>query len=100
MRTSPAPACGSGSSTTCRTSGPPHVVTPIAFIIVSSLPLALPLTHEPRREEGVHGLCGSVIQRLGSLALCNGRDNRAQWPLSRRLGDHLCHCVGHLLGSG
>src|SRR2546422_1692662 len=53
MRRSPAPACGSGSSTTCKTSGPPHVVTPIAFIIVSSLPLALPETQEPRREDGV-----------------------------------------------
>src|SRR5258708_39558551 len=53
MRTSPAPACGWGSSTTCKTSGPPHVVTPIAFIIVSSFPLALPETHELRREDGV-----------------------------------------------
>ena len=34
-------------------------------------------------EKGVHGLGGSVIQRLGSLALCNSGDNRAQWPLSR-----------------
>src|SRR5712691_4012893 len=51
-------------------------------------------------KKGVHGLGGSVIQRLGSLALCHGRDNRAQWPLSRWLGDHLCDGVGHLLGIG
>src|SRR5258706_5681672 len=51
-------------------------------------------------EKGVHGLGGSVIQRLGSLALCNGGDNRAQWPLSRWLGDHLCDGVGYLLGIG
>src|SRR5947209_6030409 len=51
-------------------------------------------------EKGVHGLGGSVIQRLGSLALDNGRDNRAQWPLSRWLGDHVCDGVGYLLGIG
>src|SRR2546423_14926174 len=51
-------------------------------------------------EKGVYGLGGSVIQRLGSLALCNGGDNRAQWPLSRWLGDHLCDGVGYLLGIG
>src|SRR5437588_1686834 len=50
-------------------------------------------------EKGVHGLGGSVIQSLGSLALDNGRDNRAQWPLSRWLGDDVCYRVGHLLGS-
>src|SRR6266849_6722380 len=49
-------------------------------------------------EKGLHSLCGSVIQRLGSLALCNGRDNRAQWPLSRWLGDDVCYRVSHLLG--
>src|ERR1700680_3796558 len=51
-------------------------------------------------EKGVHGLGGSVIQRLGSLALCNSGDNRAQWPLSRWLGDHVCDGVGYLLGIG
>src|ERR1700680_2904883 len=51
-------------------------------------------------EKGVHGLGGSLIQRLGSLALCNGGDNRAQWPLSRWLGDNACYRVGHLLGIG
>src|SRR5258708_710625 len=51
-------------------------------------------------EKGVHGLGGSVIQRLGSLALCHGGDTRAQWPLSRWLGDHLCDGVGYLLGIG
>src|SRR5260370_13151961 len=51
-------------------------------------------------EKGVHGLGGSVIQRLGSLALCHGRDNRAQWPLSRWLGDHLCDGVCYLLRIG
>ncbi len=45
-------------------------------------------------------MCGSVIQRLGSLALDNGRDNRAQWPLSRWLGDDVCYRVSHLLGIG
>ncbi len=50
VRSDPAPACGSGSSKTCKTSGPPNVVTPIAFIVVSSLPLSLPVTQEPRRE--------------------------------------------------
>src|SRR5947209_11938013 len=53
-----------------------------------------------RLEKGLLGLCGSVIQRLGSLALCDGRDNRAQWPLSRWLGDNACDGVGHLLGIG
>ena len=53
MRTSPAPACGSGSSKTCKTSGPPNVITPIAFIFVSPLPLSLPLSQESRREYGV-----------------------------------------------
>jgi hypothetical protein len=42
-------------------------------------------------EKGVHGLCGSVMQRLGSLALDNGRDNRVQWPLSHWLGDDVCY---------
>src|SRR5437763_17172453 len=42
-------------------------------------------------EKGLHGLGGSVIQRLGSLALDNGRDNRAQWALSRWLGDDVCY---------
>src|SRR5947209_5290995 len=51
-------------------------------------------------EKGVHGLGGRVIQRLGSLALCSCCDNRAQWPLSRWLGDHLCDGVGYLLGIG
>src|SRR5258708_27840425 len=51
-------------------------------------------------EKGGHGLGGSVSQRLGSLALCNSGDNRAQWPLSRWLGDHLCDGVGYLLGIG
>src|SRR3989441_1417313 len=51
-------------------------------------------------EKGLHSVCGSVIQRLGSLALDNGRDNRAQWPLSRWLGDNACDGVGHLLGIG
>src|SRR5947209_3676780 len=51
-------------------------------------------------EKGLHSLCGSVIQRLGSLPLDNGRDNRAQWPLSRWLGDNACDGVGHLLGIG
>src|SRR5712692_9062520 len=51
-------------------------------------------------EIGLHGLCGSVIQRLGSLALDNGRDNRAQWPFSRWLGDDVCYRVSHLLGIG
>ena len=51
-------------------------------------------------EKGVHGLGGSVIQRLGSLTLCNGGDNRAQWPLSRWLGDDVCDGVGYLLGIG
>src|SRR6266699_503789 len=51
-------------------------------------------------EKGLHGLCGSVIQRLGSLVLCDGRDDRAQWPLSRWLGDNTCDGVGHLLGIG
>src|SRR5229473_850956 len=51
-------------------------------------------------EKGLHSLCGSVIQRLGSLALDNGRDNRAQWPLSRWLSDDVCYRVGHLLGIG
>src|SRR6266581_2767551 len=31
----------------------PYVVTPIAFIVVSSLPVSLPVTQEPRREYGV-----------------------------------------------
>src|SRR5258706_10513660 len=51
-------------------------------------------------EKGVHSVCGSVIQRLGSLALDNGRDNRAQWSLSGWLGDHLCDGVGYFLGIG
>jgi hypothetical protein len=33
-----------------------------------------------RLEKGLHGLGGRVIHRLGSLALCHCRDNRAQWP--------------------
>src|SRR5260370_20785686 len=51
-------------------------------------------------EKGVHGLGGSVIQGLGSLALCNSGDNGAEWPVSRWLGDHLCDGVGYLLGIG
>src|SRR2546425_4234749 len=51
-------------------------------------------------EKGLHSVCGSVIQRLGSLALDNGRDNRAQWPFPRWLGDDVCYRVGHLLGIG
>src|SRR5713226_1064843 len=51
-------------------------------------------------EKGLHSVCGSVIQRLGSLALDNGRDNRAQWPFSRWLGDDVCYRVSHLLGIG
>src|SRR5207247_9531557 len=31
----------------------PYVVTPIAFIVVSSLPVSLPVTQEPRREYGL-----------------------------------------------
>src|SRR6266567_620273 len=43
-----------GKLAMCKTSGPPNVVMPIAFfIIVSSLPLALPGTQELRREDGV-----------------------------------------------
>src|ERR1700730_7028774 len=51
-------------------------------------------------EKGVHGLGGSVIQRLGSQALCHGCDNCAQWPLFRWLGDHVCDGVGYLLRIG
>src|SRR4051794_19571971 len=32
MRSSPGPACGSGSSTTCNASGPPNSTTPTARI--------------------------------------------------------------------
>ena len=38
MRTSPGPACGSGSSTTCSASGPPNSVTPIALMAARSRP--------------------------------------------------------------
>src|SRR5437588_1293157 len=72
----------------------------------SSFPLFFSLYRKSRGgnieclEKGLLGLCGSVIQRLGSPALCDGRDDRAQWPLPRWLGDNACDGVGHLLGIG
>src|SRR5438046_1145681 len=51
-------------------------------------------------KKGSGRLYGSLIQRLGFLALYLGRHNRAQWPLSRWLDDQACNGVGHLLGIG
>src|SRR6266446_3476353 len=51
-----------------------------------------------RLEEGSGRLCDGVVYRLGSLALGNRRNNRAQWPFSRWLGDDSGYRVGHLLG--
>src|SRR5260221_1419233 len=53
-----------------------------------------------RLEKGSGRLCDGVVYRWGSLALCNRRHNRVQWPLPRWLGDDSGYRVGHLLGIG
>src|SRR6266567_76886 len=106
MRTSPAPACGSGSSRCARPLA--RQMLSCQSLFSSLFPHFLLLSRERKScagkmeclEKGVYGLGGSVIQRLGSLALCNSGDNRAQWPLSRWLGDDVCDGVGYLLGIG